>query len=129
MVAAKISSAEAKLIDAIKDYLSEKGEDINRDGLIDTPKRFVKQLNENLRGYSLDPNDFAKVFDSDGYTDLIYIRDIDFSSQCEHHMVPFMGKVDVASLPDGKILGLVCAYSRCLRKTTTGSRKTYKTGC
>lgn len=58
MVAAKISSAEAKLIDAIKDYLSEKGEDINRDGLIDTPKRFVKQLNENLRGYSLDPNNF-----------------------------------------------------------------------
>ena len=44
MVAAKISSAEAKLIDAIKDYLSEKGEDINRDGLIDTPERFVKQL-------------------------------------------------------------------------------------
>ena len=106
VVAAKISSAEAKLIDAIKDYLSEKGEDINRDGLIDTPERFVKQLNENLRGYSLDPNDFAKVFDSDGYTDLIYIRDIDFSSQCEHHMVPFMGKVDVAYLPDGKILGL-----------------------
>ncbi len=43
MAAAKISSAEAKLIDAIKDYLSEKGEDINRDGLIDTPERFVKQ--------------------------------------------------------------------------------------
>lgn len=58
MVAAKISSAEAKLIDAIKDYLSEKGEDNNRDGLIDTPERFVKQLNENLRGYSLDPNNF-----------------------------------------------------------------------
>lgn len=58
MVAAKISSAEAKLIDAIKDYLSEKGEDINIDGLIDTPERFVKQLNENLRGYSLDPNNF-----------------------------------------------------------------------
>lgn len=58
MVAAKISSVEAKLIDAIKDYLSEKGEDINRDGLIDTPERFVKQLNENLRGYSLDPNNF-----------------------------------------------------------------------
>ena len=58
MVAAKISSAEAKLINAIKDYLSEKGEDINRDGLIDTPERFVKQLNENLRGYSLDPNNF-----------------------------------------------------------------------
>ena len=58
VVAAKISSAEAKLIDAIKDYLSEKGEDINRDGLIDTPERFVKQLNENLRGYSLDPNNF-----------------------------------------------------------------------
>ncbi len=58
MAAAKISSAEAKLIDAIKDYLSEKGEDINRDGLIDTPERFVKQLNENLRGYSLDPNNF-----------------------------------------------------------------------
>lgn len=58
VVAAKISSAEAKLIDAIKDYLSENGEDINRDGLIDTPERFVKQLNENLRGYSLDPNNF-----------------------------------------------------------------------
>ena len=43
VVAAKISSAEAKLIDAIKDYLSEKGEDINRDGLIDTPERFIKQ--------------------------------------------------------------------------------------
>ena len=58
VVAAKISSAEAKLIDAIKDYLSENGEGINRDGLIDTPERFVKQLNENLRGYSLDPNNF-----------------------------------------------------------------------
>lgn len=61
MVATKISSAEAKLIDAIKDYLSEKGEDINRDGLIDTPERFIKQLNENLRGYNLDPNDFANI--------------------------------------------------------------------
>lgn len=61
MVAAKISSAEAKLIDAIKDYLSEKGEDINRDGLIDTPERFIKQLNENLRGYNLDSNDFANI--------------------------------------------------------------------
>ena len=71
VAAAKISSAEAKLIDAIKEYLAEKGEDINRDGLIDTPERFVKQLNENLRGYSQNPNDLAKVFDSDEYTDLI----------------------------------------------------------
>lgn len=102
----KLTKAEIALINAIKEYLSEKGEDIGRDGLIDTPKRFIKQLNENLRGYSLQPEEYAKVFDSDDYTDLIYVRNIDFSSQCEHHMVPFIGKADIAYLPNGKILGL-----------------------
>lgn len=98
--------AEQMLIEALTAYLSSKGEDVKRDGLIDTPKRFIKQLNENLRGYSEDPKEHAKVFDNDGYSDLILVQDIDFSSQCEHHMVPFIGKVDIGYLPRTKILGL-----------------------
>ena len=101
-----MSEAEKNLAIAIKRYLQEKGEDMNRNGVVDTPNRFVKQLNENLSGYSLDPKSMVKVFDCDDCEELICVKDIDFSSQCEHHILPFVGKINIAYLPDGKIMGL-----------------------
>lgn len=91
---------------ALVRFLRESGEDPTRDGLHETPARFVRQLKECLIGYAQDPHGFLKVFDNDGYEDLIIVRDISFSSLCEHHMLPFIGTIDVAYLPSQKILGL-----------------------
>lgn len=101
-----ISTAATQLQGAMSDYLQALGEDSKRDGLLETPHRFVKQLRECLAGYNDSPQDHLKVFDNDGYRDLVMVRDITFGSLCEHHMLPFFGTVDIAYLPKDKILGL-----------------------
>ena len=92
--------------DAIHDRIAAMGDDPSRDGLTETPKRFLKQLRECLSGYSDDPEKHIKLFDNDGFHDLIIVSTISFSSLCEHHMLPFFGTVDIAYLPSDKILGL-----------------------
>lgn len=99
-------TATRSLQTALLTYLHTLGEDPGRDGLLETPARFVKQLRECLVGYADDPKKHLKVFDNDGYHDLVTVRDITFSSLCEHHMVPFFGTIDIAYLPKNKILGL-----------------------
>ncbi len=102
----EISTATTKLQAAMSGYLQALGEDSRRDGLEETPHRFVKQLSECLAGYNDSPDNHMKVFDNDGYHDLVMVRDITFGSLCEHHMLPFFGTVDIAYLPKDKILGL-----------------------
>lgn len=94
------------LENAMREFIASYGTDTAREDLKETPKRFVKQLRENLVGYSDDPEKHIKVFSSDDYSDLITVSDITFSSLCEHHMVPFFGTIDIAYIPNGKILGL-----------------------
>lgn len=100
------NSPVTNLQKALQKYLHSIGENPERDGLLETPHRFTKQLQECLAGYADDPEQHLKVFDNDGYHDLVVVRDITFSSLCEHHMLPFFGTIDVAYLPKDKILGL-----------------------
>ena len=81
------------------------GEDTSREGLVDTPKRVAKSYEKLFEGYGKDPQDVVTVFDSEKYDEMIIIKDIDFFSMCEHHMLPFFGKVHVGYLPTDKIIG------------------------
>lgn len=82
------------------------GENAERDGLQDTPFRFVKALAEHTVGYREDPKlHLEKTFDVD-HNDLVLVKDIPFNSLCEHHLAPFVGKVHIAYIPNDKITGL-----------------------
>jgi len=84
------------------------GDDPEREGLRETPRRVVKAYEEFFSGYTQDPKEvleriFAEV---EGYDDLVMVRDIPFFSHCEHHMVPFVGKAHIAYYPTGGVVGL-----------------------
>ncbi len=93
--------------DAIRDLLSAVGEDADRDGLQRTPERVARMYDELLAGYRIDPDKMINdaIFDVD-YEEMVLVRDIEFYSMCEHHMLPFIGKAHVAYLPKGKVIGL-----------------------
>lgn len=83
------------------------GEDPARPGLLKTPERVAKCIEKFTSGYSMDPVQVLRsaLFDED-YSQPVVVRDIEFYSLCEHHLLPFFGKVHVAYIPDGKIVGL-----------------------
>ena len=91
----------------IMEILRDIGEDVEREGLLDTPYRFVKAFKELTGGYRIDPREVVNgaLFESN-YDDIVIVKDIDFSSLCEHHLLPFIGKAHVAYIPNGKIIGL-----------------------
>ncbi len=84
------------------------GEDPDRDGLLNTPRRVVGALDEHFRGYAEDPKRYlSRTFmDANGYSELVLVSDIELYSHCEHHMVPFVGKAHVAYIPKGRMIGL-----------------------
>lgn len=92
--------------DSVKNLLTYFGEDINRSGLKETPDRIVKMYAELLGGYKKDITSIFKKFDSNGYHHLVTASNINFYSLCEHHMIPFYGKVHIGYIPNSKILGL-----------------------
>lgn len=96
-----------RLVLVVRDLLDALGEDKQREGLLKTPERVARMFAELLVGYQTDINDLVNeaIFDSD-YDDLVIVRDIEFYSLCEHHLLPFYGKAHVAYIPDGKIIGL-----------------------
>ncbi|MBW3098218.1 GTP cyclohydrolase I FolE [Pseudohoeflea sp. DP4N28-3] len=100
------SRADAE--DAVRTLLRWIGEDTGREGLRDTPRRVVDAYREMFGGYDLDPEEaLGRTFEEvSGYDDIVLLRDIEFSSHCEHHMVPIFGKAHVAYLPDQRVLGL-----------------------
>ncbi len=92
----------------VKEILRLIGEDPEREGLLDTPHRVAKMyLNEVFEGYKQQPVEILNnaVFHSD-YEEMVIVKDIDFYSMCEHHMIPFFGVVHVGYIPDGKLIGL-----------------------
>ena len=99
---------QAEVEDAVRVLLRWTGDDIEREGLRDTPQRVAKAYREMFSGYDKDPaEELGRTFEEvAGYDDLVVVRDINFHSHCEHHMVPIIGKAHVAYLPDGKVLGL-----------------------
>ena len=102
----KISDKEAE--DAFKTILAWMGEDPNREGLLETPKRVVKAYKEYFAGYKEDPNKILdKTFgDVDGYDDMVVQKNISVQSHCEHHMAPIIGKAHVAYIPKERVVGL-----------------------
>lgn len=111
-----------KLAQNYKQIIQSLGEDINRDGLLDTPKRAAKAMQFLTDGYNTQLDDVVNgaVFESD--TDqMVVVQDIEYYSLCEHHMLPFIGRCHIAYLPEGKVLGLskfariVDMYSRRLQ--------------
>jgi GTP cyclohydrolase I len=93
--------------DAVGVILSEIGEDPSRQGLVKTPERVSRMYGELTAGYHTDPVALVNgaLFDVD-YDDMVVVKDIEFYSMCEHHMLPFFGHVHVAYIPDGKVIGL-----------------------
>ena len=102
----KISDKEAE--EAIKTILEWMGEDPNREGLLETPKRVVKAFKEYFKGYSENPNTILeKTFgDVEGYSDMVVQKNISIQSHCEHHMVAILGHAHLAYIPDGKVVGI-----------------------
>ena len=94
--------------EAVRTLLKWVGEDVDREGLLDTPKRVAKAYQELFGGYDLDAQDvLGRTFEEvGGYDDMVLVRDIQFHSHCEHHMVPIIGRAHVAYLPKGCVLGL-----------------------
>ena len=102
----KISDKEAE--EAFRTILSWMGEDPNREGLLETPKRVVKAFKEYFKGYKEDPTEFlSKTFgDVNGYDDMVVQKNISVQSHCEHHMAPIIGKAHVAYIPNQRVVGL-----------------------
>ncbi len=97
---------QKKIENAVKEILLAIGEDPNREGLADTPARVARMYQEICAGYQDDATThLSKVFDESG-SELVVEKDISFSSTCEHHLMPFFGKVHVAYIPNGKVVGL-----------------------
>jgi GTP cyclohydrolase I len=97
-----------KVIEAsIRQILATIGEDLNREGLQKTPNRIARMYDELTSGYLIDPDKLINnaLFDVD-YDDMVVVRDIEFYSLCEHHMVPFFGVAHVAYIPKGRVIGL-----------------------
>ena len=102
----KVSDKEAE--EAFKTILTWMGEDPNREGLLETPKRVMKAYKEYFSGYKEDPNKILdKTFgDVDGYDDMVIQKNISIQSHCEHHMAPIIGKAHVAYIPKERVVGL-----------------------
>ncbi|PZO09305.1 MAG: GTP cyclohydrolase I FolE [Lysobacteraceae bacterium] len=107
--------------DAVRILLRWAGEDPQREGLLDTPKRVVKAYGDWFSGYAEDPREFlARTFEEvAGYDEMIVLRDIEFESHCEHHMAPIIGRAHVGYLPAGKVVGI----SKLARVVETYARR------
>ncbi len=95
-------------MEAVKTLISWAGDDPYREGLIETPKRVVKAYEEFFAGYNKDPiASLSKTFEEvQGYDDIVFLRDINIETHCEHHMVPILGVAHVAYLPKNKVVGI-----------------------
>lgn len=94
--------------DAVRTLLRWAGDDPAREGLIDTPARVVRSYEEFFSGYAVDPEDLLKrtFEETDGYDEMVLLRDIRFESHCEHHMAPIIGKAHIAYLPRTRVIGI-----------------------
>jgi GTP cyclohydrolase I len=94
--------------EAVKTLIRWAGEDPDREGLLDTPRRVAKAWREYARGYAEDPAaHLTRTFEEvGGYDEIVLLKDIPFQSHCEHHMAPIIGKASIAYLPNNKVVGI-----------------------
>ncbi|SNZ08470.1 GTP cyclohydrolase I FolE [Cohaesibacter gelatinilyticus] len=112
---------------AVRTLIEWIGDNPDREGLLDTPARFVKAYEEVYRGYREDPVEpLKRTFkEVNGYKDMVLLRDVEFFSACEHHMVPFVGKAHIAYYPSDGVVGLsklarvIDTYARRLQTQET----------
>ncbi|HEX7886680.1 MAG TPA: GTP cyclohydrolase I FolE [Phenylobacterium sp.] len=99
---------EQDALAAVRTLIEWAGDDPDREGLLDTPRRVVKAYRELFSGYETDPKDYlARTFEEvGGYDELVLLRDIRVVSFCEHHMLPFLGKAHVGYLPNDRVVGI-----------------------
>lgn len=99
---------ETGIHSAVRTILSEIGETPERDGLVKTPDRVARMFAEITAGYHMDPIELINgaLFDVDNYDEMVLVKDIEFYSMCEHHMLPFYGRAHVAYIPKDKVIGL-----------------------
>lgn len=91
---------------AVREILYAIGEDPDREGLLETPQRVARMYEELFGGLHDDPTKHTKKFFQENYNEIVLVRDISFNSTCEHHLMPFMGKVHIGYIPDGRVIGL-----------------------
>lgn len=96
----------ARIERAVREILLAVGEDPDREGLIQTPNRVARSYAEQMAGLRTDPKMHLRTVFHEQYDEIVLLRDIQFNSLCEHHLLPFTGKAHVAYLPDGKVVGL-----------------------
>jgi GTP cyclohydrolase I len=105
---------------AVRELLLGLGENPDREGLRDTPKRVAKMYEEVFSGLETDPKDLVTIFETEGHEEMVILRDIPFYSMCEHHLLPFYGKAHVAYAPRKDRL---CGLSKLARIVETISRR------
>lgn len=108
-----------KIEKLVAQIIEEIGEDPKREGLKETPKRVAKSFEKIFEGYTQDPNKYLTTFDGEDYDEMIICKNIDFYSNCEHHMQPFFGQAWIGYIPDKKIIGI----SKLPRILNTFSRR------
>lgn len=93
---------------AVKTMIAWAGDNPNREGLVDTPERVVNAYEEFFSGYDLNPDDIlSRTFEEvEGYDEMVIVKNIRLESHCEHHMVPIVGKADIAYVPDKRVVGI-----------------------
>jgi GTP cyclohydrolase I len=95
-----------RIADAVRDILVAVGEDPDREGLRETPKRVARMYAEMFKGLKTNPAKHLTARFTETYDEMVVLKDIPFNSMCEHHLMPFEGKASVAYLPDGQVVGI-----------------------
>jgi len=107
LLATESNPLQDEIASHYKEIIRLLGEDVNRDGLLKTPKRVAKAMQFLTYGYGIDPGEVLKsAMFKEEYRQMVIVKDIDFYSMCEHHMLPFYGKAHVAYIPNNYITGL-----------------------
>ena len=129
--AGRVRPSREQAMEAVRTLLAWTGDDPDREGLIETPRRVVEAFEEWFSGYDEDPKALmGRTFeDVEGYDDIVMLRDIEVESHCEHHMAPFLGKAYVAYVPTDRVVGIsklarvVEVFARRLQNQETLTRQ------
>jgi GTP cyclohydrolase I len=102
----RVGENRAQIEEHVRSILRLIGEDVDREGLLDTPARVTRMYEEIFAGYAINPRDVLGVSFDEQHEELVIVKDIVYYSQCEHHMAPFYGQIHIGYIPSGKIAGL-----------------------